>query len=64
MKKDLIKQIEKFEEELAKETYSHYAGLKDTLDVSKIYNKYKFLFTKENIKKTKKEYNKTKTRKN
>ncbi len=47
---EIIEKIKKFNEEIHRENYQHLIGLKDELNETKIYEKYKDIFTKENIK--------------
>ncbi|MBI2671188.1 hypothetical protein HYX18_04410 [Candidatus Woesearchaeota archaeon] len=46
----LIETIKNFHDEIYRENYSHLIGLKEDLNETKIYSKYQYLFTKENIK--------------
>lgn len=45
----LISDIEKFEEELMRESYAHSAGFKDEMNSAAIFEKYPHLFSKKNV---------------
>ncbi len=47
--KNLIRSIEKFEKEISLESYNNSVGLKDKLEIEKIYKRYKYLFGRKNI---------------
>mgnify|MGYP001570349554 CR=1 FL=1 len=46
----ILEQIERFDEELAREGLAHSVGLKDTINTSAIFDKYNTLFSASNIK--------------
>ena len=47
---EIVQKCKNFYEELCKENYTHLIGLKDELNETEVYQKYSYMFTKDNIK--------------